>query len=282
MFTFTGNSITDSEMKALSLTEIWIYPIKSLGGIQVQRARVMAKGLELDRRWMLIDDMNRFMTQRIHTSMAMFKLGLSGRYITVEKKNATNNLTVTFSADSPPIGEKIRATIWDDEVDVFEIDQNLSRWFSDHLQMPCRLVNFPEPNPRPVDAKYKVNDDHVSLADAYPFLIIGQSSLNDLNTRLKEPVPMNRFRPNFVFTGGVPFEEDTWREFKIGDKRFVGVKPCARCVLTTVNQETAEKGVEPLYTLSTYRKREAKVLFGQNLVGLDSGMIQVGDTISVG
>jgi uncharacterized protein YcbX len=268
-------------MKELQLTEIWIYPVKSLGGIALTSAKVMGKGLEFDRRWMLIDENNVFMTQRIHTQMAMFKLELLGRQITVTKKNATANQLITFSADAPVIGEKIRAKIWDDEVDVFEIDQRLSKWFSDHLAISVRLVSFPEKNPRAVDPKYKVNDENVSLADAYPFLIIGKSTLDDLNSRLSEPVPMNRFRPNFVFTGGEPFEEDTWREFKIGANRFVGVKKCGRCVLITVNQETAQKGIEPLYTLSTYRKPETKVLFGQNLVALDYGIVKVGDKISI-
>lgn len=268
-------------MKELELTQIWIYPVKSLGGIPLTSSKVMEKGLELDRRWMLIDDNNVFMTQRIHTQMAMFKMELSGRQITVRKKNATSNQSISFSTDAPAIGEKIRAKIWDDEVDVYEINKSLSKWFSDHLEMSCRLVGFLENSPRPVDPKYKVNNEHVSLADAYPFLIIGQSSLDDLNSRLDEPVPMNRFRPTFVFTGGEPYEEDSWREFKIGDNKFVGVKPCARCVLTTVNQDTAQKGIEPLYTLSTYRKRETKVLFGQNLVARDHGVVNVGDKISV-
>jgi uncharacterized protein len=268
-------------MKELQLTQIWIYPIKSLGGIPLTSAKVLGKGLEFDRRWMLIDDNNVFMTQRIHTQMAMFKTELSGRQLTVRKKNATSNQSITFSTDAPAIGEKIKAKIWDDDVDVFEIDQRLSKWFSEHLQMTCRLVSFPENNPRAVDPKYKVNDENVSLADAYPFLIIGENTLADLNSRLGEPVPMNRFRPNFVFTGGEPFEEDTWKEFKIGENRFVGVKQCGRCVLITVNQETAQKGIEPLYTLSTYRKRETKVLFGQNLVALDNGIVNVGDKISL-
>lgn len=263
------------------LTEIWIYPIKSLGGIPLQTAKVFGKGLEFDRRWMLIDEQGVFMTQRVYTEMAMFKLSLSERILTVRKQNATENVAVEFSVDAPATGQKIRARIWDDEVDVFEIDAALSNWFSHHLQIPLRLVTFPESNPRAVDAKYKVNDEHVSLADAYPFLIIGQSSLDFLNTRLAEPVPMNRFRPNFVFTGGRPHEEDEWREFSIGNNRFVGVKPCARCVLTTVNQATGQKGIEPLYTLSTYRKRESKVLFGQNLVALDHGTVKVGDKIDL-
>ena len=92
---------------------------------------------------------------------------------------------------------------------------------------------------------------------------------------------MNRFRPNFVFTGGEPYEEDTWRNFKIGANRFVGVKPCARCVLTTVNQDTAEKGIEPLATLATYRKRDNKILFGQNVIAQDYGEVEIGSFISV-
>jgi uncharacterized protein len=150
-----------------------------------------------------------------------------------------------------------------------------------HLQMNCKLVYFPESNPRAVDPNYKVNDEHVSLADAYPFLIIGQSSLDDLNSKLPEPLPMNRFRPNFVFTGGEPYEEDLWRNFSIGSNRFIGVKPCARCVLTTVNQATAEKGPEPLRTLSLYRKKDSKVLFGNNVVTVDEGDVRVGDVITL-
>ena len=139
--------------------------------------------------------------------------------------------------------------IWDDTVSAFDVDGSYSQWFSELLESPCRLVYFPEENSRPVDPRYKVNHEQVSLADAYPFLIIGQSSLDDLNSRLTEPIPMNRFRPNFVFTGGEPFEEDTWRNFSIGSTRFVGVKMCARCQLPTVNQDTAEKGAEPIKTL---------------------------------
>ena len=117
------------------------------------------------------------------------------------------------------------------------------------------------------------------LPMAYPVLIIGQSSLDDLNQRMKEPLPMNRFRPNIVFTGGEPYEEDGWKNFRIGQNRFVGVKPCSRCVLTTVNQDTGKKGIEPLATLSTYRMRNNKVYFGQNLIPLDHNEIAEGDEI---
>jgi uncharacterized protein YcbX len=178
-----------------------------------------------------------------------------------------------------PKGSLIRSTIWDDQVDTIEVDPQVSQWFTQHLGMACRLVCFPEENARLIDPRYRLDRENVSLADAYPFLIIGQSSLNDLNTRLKEPLPMNRFRPNLVFTGGAPFQEDTWRNIRIGKNNFVVVKPCARCVLTTINQDTAEKGIEPLVTLSRYRREENKVLFGQNVIAIDHLEVSVGDSI---
>lgn len=264
-------------MQQLALTEIWTYPIKSLGGIQLGRAKIFEKGLEHDRRWMLIDENNAFLTQRVLPLMALFKLSRSNDSLHVD----FNGDSISFNFAAKPRGTEFRTKIWEDEVGVIETSEHLSSWFGEKLNLKCRLVAFPENNLRAVDPRYKVNDEHVSLADAYPFLIIGQSSLDDLNTRLSAPVPMNRFRPNFVFTGGQPFEEDSWRQFTIGGNRFVGVKPCARCVLTTVNQDTGEKGIEPLYTLSTYRKKENKVLFGQNLVALDHGEVAVGDKITI-
>jgi uncharacterized protein len=122
-------------------------------------------------------------------------------------------------------------------------------------------------------------DKIVSFADAYPFLIIGQSSLDDLNSRMDVKLPMNRFRTNFVFTGGKPFDEDNWKDFMIGNVKFRAVKPCARCVITTTNQETAERSSEPLRTLSTFRKSGNKVLFGMNLVADTIGVVNVGDEI---
>lgn len=263
-------------MSALRLSEIWIYPIKSLGGIRLTSAKVMEKGLEHDRRWMLIDDRNQFMTQRVHHIMALFKQSITDSAITVHFKDQSLKIPFAHSHYEEPIASKV----WNDEVIVYEVSDVFSAWFSLHLGISCRLVVFPETNPRPVDPRYKVNDEHVGLADAYPFLIIGQSSLDDLNSRLAEAVPMNRFRPNLVFTGGQPYEEESWRDFKVGANQFVGVKPCARCVLTTVNQDTALKGKEPLLTLSKYRRVGEKVIFGQNVVAINHNVIHIGDEIS--
>ncbi|HEY9004482.1 MAG TPA: MOSC N-terminal beta barrel domain-containing protein [Ohtaekwangia sp.] len=264
-------------MKNLKLSEIWIYPIKSLGGIRLSSAKVMEKGLQFDRRFMLVDNDGKFMTQRVFPAMALFKLSIQDTTLTVRHQQQSINIPVAPAINSPAI----TVQVWDDAVQAHEVSPSYSQWFSERLGISCRLMFFPEEYERPVDPQYKVNDEHVSFADAYPFLIIGQASLDDLNRRLKEPVPMNRFRPNLVFTGGEPYEEDTWREFTVGQNTFVGVKPCARCVLTTVNQDTAEKGTEPLKTLASYRNRNNKIYLGQNLVAINHTSIQVGDTLSV-
>jgi uncharacterized protein len=245
-----------------------------LGGISLLSARVKPKGFEWDRRWMLVDENNQFLTQRVHSAMALFRLSLQFDGIVVNHQGDT--LAIPFA---PPSGNFFDAVIWDDTVQVSEVNPAYSEWFSKRLNIPCKLVSFPENNPRPVDAKYKLGDDHVGLADAYPYLIIGQSSLNDLNSRLAEPLPMNRFRPNLVFTGGEAFEEDSWKKFRVAGNWFAAVKPCARCVLTTVNQDTGEKGMEPLVTLAKYRRAESKVLFGQNVIAIDYKHVSVGDEI---
>ena len=263
-------------MKKLLLSEIWIYPIKSLGGIRLKSSKVKEKGLELDRRWMLIDEHGNFITQRVFSSMALFKLTMTDDFLEVSFKG--NQISIPKKSESN--GSPIQSKIWDDSVITYEVNTTTSDWFSSMLGMNCRLVSFPEEGSRPVDAAYKINDENVSLADGYPFLIIGQASLDDLNHRLKKPLPINRFRPNFVFTGGEPYQEDSWRNFKIGKNNFIGVKPCARCVLTTVDQETAEKATEPLATLASYRKRENKIYFGQNVVAVDHYEIYEGDEIT--
>lgn len=262
------------------LSEIWVYPVKSLGGIRVSSAKVLAKGLEYDRRWMVIDQGGQFMSQRAYPAMALLQPSLAQDRITLTHKHTGSS--VTFDLDETS-HRPVTARIWNDTVEVAEVRDDIHAWLSHHLNMNCRLVRFPEENPRALDERYAVGNDHVSLADAYPFLLIGQASLDDLNKRLKEQLPMNRFRPNFVFTGGTPFEEDTWKTFSIGSGKFVAVKPCDRCVMTTVDQHTGTKGSEPLITLATFRKQGNKILFGQNLIGLTPGCtISEGDLIDIG
>jgi uncharacterized protein len=256
------------------VSAIWIYPVKSLGGIQLSTVNVLAKGLDHDRRWMLINEQNKCMTQRDYPAMALFKLFFDGPGLVIRYEDQSMDLPFTYEKDPFP------ATIWNDQVSVYEVSRQHSEWFSLRLGVKCRLVAFPDENPRPVDPLYSIHNDHVSLADGYPLLIIGQRSLDDLNDRLEIPLPMNRFRPNIVFTGGKPYEEDTWKNFRIGQSRFAGVKLCARCVLTSVDQDKGIKtGVEPMATLATYRKEGNNVYFGQNLLVLDAYEVAVGDEI---
>lgn len=262
-------------MAELRLSEIYIYPIKGLGGIQLTHSRVMDKGLEFDRRMMLVDKDNRFMTQRTSARLALLKTSMVDDVIVIA--SSAQKLVI----DKPADGPEIETQVWDDKVTVLEISSTYSKWFSEQLGLECKLVSFPEKNLRPVYENHQINNEQVSLADGYPFLILGQSSLDHLNTKLDRALPINRFRPNLVFTGGRPHEEDTWHHFTIGKNRFVGVKPCARCVVTTINQDTMEKGVEPLKTLSTYRKFGHDVYFGQNVIATDHGEVRVGDEITV-
>lgn len=268
-------------MAKLTLSEIWIYPVKSLAGIRLKRAIVKQKGLAYDRRWMLTDEAGRFLTQREHPEMSQFHLALDSGQLTILNRGSGHQ-SIVLDVKSENYGDSILVRIWDDTVEAMEGRQDYSQWFSDQLKIKCKLVFFPETNARPVDPDYAIQNEHVSLADGYPFLIIGQASLDDLNKRLKEPIPMNRFRPNFVFTGGMPYEEDSWKNFRVGKNRFVGVKPCGRCVLPNVDQQTGTKGLEPLATLATYRKTGSKILFGQNLVAIDYDEVQEGDAIVLG
>lgn len=266
------------------ISEIWIYPIKSLAGIRLKKTIVQQKGLQYDRRWMLVDSNGRFLTQREHPKMALFSVAITNGHLIVSTQTPVTDevvQSIKLDLNTEASGNFLKINIWDDEVETVEVNPDYSAWFSERLSIKCRLVFFPEENRRDADPDYARNNEQVSLADGYPFLIIGQSSLDELNKKLKEPVSIKRFRPNFVFTDGQPHEEDSWRNLAIGSVRFEGVKPCSRCVLITVNPETGEKGVEPLKELSTYRKKNNKVYFGENLLARSDGEVNEGDLIEI-
>ena len=257
----------------MNLSEINIYPVKSLKGIPLESAVVEERGFRFDRRWMLVDSGGRFFTQREVPRMATVKINVGEGGMRASRNGSS--IDVPLEAGT---GDTAEVTIWNDTVTAEYYPQEIHRWFTDALGVECRLVQMGDSR-RPVESEYAVTPgDVVSFADAYPFLLIGEGSLEDLNSRLTEPVPMNRFRPNLVVKGSRAFEEDTWKRVRIGSTEFHVVKPCARCVLTTVDQVRGEKtGKEPLATLSAYRNRDGKVLFGQNLIAE-----RVGGTISVG
>ena len=265
----------------LKLSEIYIYPVKSLGGIHLDVANITTRGLENDRRFMLIDEKGRFMSQREHPQLAIFQTKIEDTFLKVAHKKTGQILSINLSSNSQLT--PLSVTIWDDETSAIEVSNDASLWFTQILEIPTRLVYMPEESQRKTDPQYSLTGEEItSFSDGYPILIIGQSSLNDLNNRLANPVNINRFRPNFVFTDGEPFEEDNWHEFAVGNIRFFGVKPCARCIMTTIDQETGEKkGKEPLLTLNKYRKAGNRILFGQNVLISQLGTVSVGDDVTV-
>ena len=173
------------------------------------------------------------------------------------------------------------AEVWEDRCRGQWVSIQADQWFSDMLQISCRLIYMPDTTHRRVDGRYASNKEIVSFADGYPLLLIGQASLDDLNQRLPSPVPMNRFRPNMVFTGGTPYQEDEFKQFKLAGISFFGVKRCARCVITTIDQDTIARSKEPLRTLNEYRKENNKIYFGQNLLFQGTGLISIGDPITL-
>lgn len=262
----------------LILQDIYIYPVKSLAGIRLDEAIAEEKGFQHDRRWMLVDREGRFVSQREYPKLALLGVELEEEGLNVfDRKNPDDSIFVPFGM---ALGPEKRVVIWDDEVSAKVVDAGISRWFTEILGFEVDLVLMPEESKRPVDPRYAVNSESVSFADGMPYLIIGQASLDELNSKLEKPVPMNRFRPNLVFSGGSPFLEDMLRKIRIGSVDFQIVKPCARCVMTTVDQDTAEQGKEPLKTLASFRTVNNKVMFGQNVVALTLGKVKLGDTIT--
>jgi hypothetical protein len=273
-------------MSHLTLTHIFVYPVKSLGGISLRSVKTEERGLQHDRRWMLVDKNGMFLTQREHPQMALLQVDIKNDMLEVTHKTKTiPNLQLPIydfqlpTSNPQPTATSIAVNIWNDIVIARIVSRDADQWFSEVLNMDCHLVFMDNESERLTDSQYTPQQKQVSFADAYPFLIIGQESLNELNRRLKEPLPMNRFRPNFVFSGGEPFIEDTWKDLMIGNLKFRAVKPCARCVVTTVNQDTAVKASEPLETLAKFRKDGNKVNFGINAVGFGAGMLEVGDQV---
>ncbi len=265
------------------ISEINIYPIKSLKGISLNESKIERRGLEYDRRWMLVDEKNKFLTQREFPKMATLETAILENGMQIS--DGQEKLIVPFEISDEKT-EKVQ--IWQAKCAAKIYENTVNEWFSDSLQTNCKLALMPNETKRKVSYYYAVQkDDHVSFADAYPFLLIGESSLEDLNSRLETPLKMNRFRPNLVVSGAEAFAEDGWKLIRVGGKIFHIVKPCARCVITTIDQSSGEKqGVEPLKTLASFRipKRsiKKKILFGQNLITENAGeILRVGDAIEV-
>jgi uncharacterized protein len=254
------------------------YPIKACRGVEVDSSCVSRMGLEQDRRMMVVTPEGEFLTQREVPRLAL---------VTPKLKDGTLELSAPIY-ESIQLGIQTSGTpclvnIWKSK-GVHAIDQGeeAASWFSDWLGTEVRLVHIADGYKRMVNESYAVNeDDHTGFADGYPILLASEEGLYDLNSHLESPVPMNRFRPNLVVKGCEPFAEDTWNRIRIGEVELAVVKPCARCVVTTIDKETLEQSQEPLKTLGKYRKHKLGAIFGQNVIPLNGGSIRLGMNVEV-
>jgi len=258
----------------LSLASIHVYPIKSLGGFAVDDARLTDRGLEHDRRWMLVDVNGNFVTQRESAALACLHTSPTATGFRVIDTRDGDVLQLPWQMERT--SERM-CTVWSDRVRILRSEPVWNNWFSDKSGQALELVYMPDTTKRRTDGRYA--SGLTSLSDGFPYLVISQASLDDLNARLPAPVPMDRFRPNLVVAGGVAFQEDGWRDIRIGETIFNLVKPCARCTIVTTDQRTGSRSKEPLRTLATYRNKGSKVLFGMNAMGPTSGELRTGLSI---
>ena len=261
----------------IKVTGLFRYPIKSCAGISLDSAVLDHRGIEYDRRWMVADAMGLFRTQRELPRMALIHPVISDDALTL-RADGMADLELPLTSQ----GSRLTVGVWNDTVEAIDQGEAAAEWLTRFLAEPLRLVRFDDAQDRRVEQAYAVRPgDQVGFADAYPLLIGNEASLAELNTRLAEPLPMKRFRPNIVVSGAEPYAEDRWGRLRVGDVAIAVVKPCARCAVTTVNPVTAVKGKEPLSTLASYRRAEGGVMFCENAIHLSNGILRVGDEVTV-
>ena len=262
----------------MNISELYIHPLKSARGVPVREMPLDDHGPVGDRRWMLVDATGLMVSQRDYPHMALIGAERNGDGLIC----AAPGMPV-LHATIPQAGATARlaAIVWDNEVEVQLAADEAHAWFSQYLGGECRLVYQPDDAFRQVNRIYAPKGTGVSLADGFPLLLIGQGSLDDLNRRLEPPIEMRRFRPNLVVTGSEAFEEDSWREIRVGELAFSLVKPCARCSIPSVDPETGKMGNEPMRTLATYRRRGNDIFFGWNVLPRTIGTIRIGDPVEI-
>ncbi len=267
----------------MHLSGLFLYPVKALRGCAVSVAALDQLGLVGDRRFLIVDELGRFLTQRTLPRMALITTALEATHLTLSTSPA-HSVRVPRASDSAALLRTV--SVWKSEGLLAEdCGDPAAAFLSDFLATHCRLVRIGGKFSRPILKPVARAGDTVTFADAYPLLVISEASLADLNDRLDFPLPMDRFRPNLVVAGCAAFAEDSWPRFRIGDAIFRAGGPCARCIVTTTDQFTAERGKEPLRTLATYRRDvedPTDVNFGQNLIHeTKSGTLRVGDGVTM-
>jgi hypothetical protein len=264
------------------LASLHIYPLKGGRAVNLDQAPVEPWGLAGDRRWLLVDAGCQFISQRRHPALARVVITPGpGADITVSS-DGYPTLLVKAPDES---AEQLKVTVWRSTVLAAAAGDEADAWFSAFLGEPARLVYLDDPTRRAVDPEYGRDGDTVSFADGYPLLLTSTGSLGQLNQWLAAngdpPIPMNRFRANVVVTGYPPWAEDHWQRIRIGTVEFRVAKPCGRCVVTTTDQSTGERGSQPLKMLAARRRFGQNLVFGQNLIPDSPGHIRVGDPIEI-
>jgi len=260
------------------LEGLFIYPIKSTHRVSQLRSRVESWGLAGDRRWMVINEDDVFLTQRELPKMSLIQAIPRSDQRLMLTAIGQRLISVEVPEETAPV---FQVSIWKDSVPAQIANHEVNTWLTTFLGRTVQLAYMYDPGARLADPAYAKHGTSISFSDGYPLLCTTKVSLEELNRKLSQPIPMERFRPNVVVSGDHPFGEDTWKRLRIGEVTFAVVKSCTRCVITTVDQDTAAQGKEPLRTLSSFRKWNGKVYFGENIVPENTGIIQRGDEVEV-
>lgn len=265
-------------MSQLIISELAIYPVKSMRQVPLESSGIDMGGLKYDRRWMVVDSEGKMITQRQQSRLSLIQPELIDDGVRLHTSGLPD-LAISF----PEKNSTTTVSIWNDSCNAYDAGEEAEQWLSHFLGVTCRLVYFPDKEVRVVDQTYAKKGDHTAFSDGFPVLLISQASLDDLNSRMQDPLPMARFRPNIVISGCDAFAEDKWQRLIIGELSLRIVKPCSRCVIPGIDIETGERSRnhEPTKTLSSYRRRDNQILFGQNTIIDGQGELKRGMTVKI-
>jgi hypothetical protein len=265
----------------MKIKELWIYPVKSLAGNAVSSATLAARGFVDDRRWMLIDENGRFISQREHAHLTRWQARVEADDLVLEHLDTGKQLRIKEARAEE--GPRVEVQLWDDQFSACLVETVSAEELHAALGIPCRLVYMSEDVNRPIDPRYAQGEEQVSFADGYPYLVINQASLEALSTEVGEELSMRRFRPSIVVEGAPAFAEDNWQALQISEETFRLPKPCARCVVITIDPETTVKNPRVFATLAEMHSQEKKVIFGMNACWMGKGeaVLEVGEIVSV-
>lgn len=263
-------------MNKFVIENLIVYPIKSFAGIEVESQKALESGFEWDRRWMLIDENNRFISQREHSILALFKVEIDKDKLKISYKNSS----LMFDKNQE-IGSGLKVEIWKDIVNSFEVSLEANTYFSNLLNQKVKLVKSDVEGQRLKRLDEIPFKTDLNLADGYPYLILGTESIRNLNARIKNPIDYRRFRPNILIRTTSAHEEDNWKNLKIGQVNFNMIKPCVRCNVIGIDQDKGLHYKEPTLELSKYRKENNSIIFGMNAIVINKNIINLNDEVYV-